>query len=102
VLCTTYTQYDAAGRLKQVTDPAGNMTFFDYDGLGRKIAMNDADLGPWRYEYDEAGHLTRQIDAKQQEIIMGYDVLGRVTLKDLPPTGPGEKDVISTYDGNIP
>src|SRR5262249_27846109 len=58
--CTTSTDYDAAGRLRSVTDPGGNTASFRYDGLGHKTGMTDPDMGTWSYTYDLDGHLTRQ------------------------------------------
>ena len=35
-----------------------------YDIRGRKIAMNDPDMGAWSYAYNAFGELTSQTDAK--------------------------------------
>src|SRR5262249_19317637 len=43
-LATTL-RYDAGGRLLEQTDPGGNTVFFTYDGLGRRLTMNDPDMG---------------------------------------------------------
>jgi YD repeat-containing protein len=94
-------QVDAEGQVRASSDPAGNTLLLAYDGLGRKIAMNDPDLGAWYYAYDENGNLVGRSDAKGQQITMYYDPLNRLTLKDLPPAGPGSEDVYNTYDGNV-
>jgi hypothetical protein len=49
-----------------------------YDGRGRKIAMDDPDMGVWTYEYNALGELIKQTDAKGQVVEMAYDVLGRM------------------------
>jgi RHS repeat-associated protein len=102
--------YDAFGNLTQTTDVAGNTTTMTYDRRGRKIAMNDPDLGTWRYAYDGLDQLLCQADAKGQTaatacpatmatigtaatVVMTYDQLGRMTQRSEP-------DLVSgwTYD----
>jgi YD repeat-containing protein len=103
--CVTTMDYDAAGRLLQTTDPANNHVSFIYDGLGRKKSMTDPDMGTWTYEYDDNGNLITQTDAKLQIIKMYYDVLNRITRKDLPPNDPlnaGPEDTTYFYDGEGP
>jgi YD repeat-containing protein len=103
--CITTMDYDAAGRLLQTTDPANNHVTFIYDGLGRKKSMTDPDMGTWLYEYDDNGNLKKQTDAKGQIILMAYDVLNRITRKDLPPNDPvntGPEDTTYFYDGEGP
>jgi YD repeat-containing protein len=100
--CTTLMQYDAAGRLIQVTDPANNNMTFTYDGLGRKKQMTDPDMGTWAYDYDDNGNLTYQKDAKGQVINLYYDPLNRIIRKDLPPAGQGSEDTTYFYDGEQP
>ncbi len=50
----------------------------DYDFLGRKTGMSDADLGNWSYAYNTLGQLTRQTDARDQTSCLYYDDLGRM------------------------
>ena len=90
---TTY-EYDILGNLLKVTDAAGNQTAMAYDSLGRKVSMDDPDMGHWEYRYDSVGNLITQVDAKGQTITFSYDPLGRVLRKHYP-TGP---DVVYTYD----
>ncbi len=105
--CDVSMTYDAAGRLLTLADPAGTTTTMTYDGLGRKLTLTDPDMGgfagkSWTYQYDDNGNLTSQTDAKGQTISLQYDLLSRVTLRDLPPAGPGEEDVTFYYDGVLP
>jgi YD repeat-containing protein len=103
--CVTQMNYDAAGRLLGITDPSWNQTTFIYDSLGRKMHMTDLDMGTWDYDYDDNGNLTYQKDAKGQIILMAYDALNRVMVKDLPPNrsnpaaAPGPEDTTYFYDG---
>ena len=83
---TTYT-YDELDNLTQVTDAAGNETGLGYDMLGRKVSMDDPDIGEWRYTYDAVDNLETQTDAKDQTITFHYDELNRRT--DLDWSGAG-------------
>jgi len=75
---TTSYLYDAYSNLTQVTDPVGNRVTMQYDRRGRKIAMNDPDMGAWTYSYNILGELVSQRDAKGQTVTMTYDVLSRM------------------------
>ncbi|WP_406656532.1 FG-GAP-like repeat-containing protein [Methanolobus sp. ZRKC2] len=68
--------------------------YFTYDSLGRKVAMNDPDMGIWTYEYDLNGNLISQTDARGVSIDLTYDALDRVTAIDYP----SDDDVSFTYD----
>jgi len=81
---TTY-EYDAYSNLTKVTDPLGNEVTMQYDLRGRKIAMNDPDMGAWSYGYDALGQLKTQTDAKGQTTTMAYyDKLGRLRTRVAP------------------
>ncbi len=104
---TTTFQYDAADRLLHRWDPGNNQISLTYDGLGRKKTMRDPDMGGfadknWQFEYDANGNLKVQVDPNGQRITFEYDELDRMTLKDLPPAGPGPEDVTFFYDGEGP
>jgi len=81
---TTSYLHDPQGNLIRVTDVSGNIVAMTYDIRGRKIAMNDPDMGAWTYAYNVLGELTSQTDAKGQTIAMAYDKLGRMTSRVLP------------------
>ena len=104
--CTTSMTYDAAGRLKTVTDAASpaNMTTITYDSIGRRTHLTDPDMGSWDYDYDDNGNLTFQKDANGKVTNMFYDPLNRITRKDLFPTGQtaGPEDTTYSYDGDPP
>ncbi|MGB9716478.1 MAG: RHS repeat domain-containing protein, partial [Thermodesulfovibrionales bacterium] len=80
IFTTKYT-YNAAGDLITVKDHKLNTTTMIYDTLGRKIKMEDPDMGRWLYCYDPNGNLLRQMDAKGQIIMFEYDELNRVLTK---------------------
>jgi RHS repeat-associated protein len=72
--------YDPAGRLRQVEDPASNLTTFTYDELGRLTSSTDPDLGTWTYAYDANGNVTQQTDGRQSAagtVYAAYDGLDR-------------------------
>jgi RHS repeat-associated protein len=77
---TSYT-YSPLDLLTQVTDAAGNTTDMTYDSLGRKLTMDDPDMGFWRYGYDANGQLISQRDARSWPTTFTYDALGRMTSK---------------------
>jgi RHS repeat-associated protein len=100
ITLTTYA-YNAAGDLIKVTDNQGNITTLAYDTLGRKINMQDPDMGYWTYEYNPNSNLINQTDAKNQRIHFDYDELNRVTNKSYFINGqPSAVDspVVYTYD----
>ena len=73
--------YDPRDLLTRVSDAAGNQTTIGYDGLGRKTAMVDPDMGSWTYALDPSGNLVRQTDARGQVLLLEYDSVDRLTAK---------------------
>lgn len=57
-------EYDTNNNLVKITDNEGNEFEFEYDALGRKVSMNDPDLGYWTYQYDLNGNLINQTGGK--------------------------------------
>lgn len=103
-LTTTYL-YNAADDLVEVRNalwdeglPDLNRIVMTYDTLGRKISMQDPDLGNWQYGYDANGNMAWQIDAKNQEIRWTYDALDRVESKTYVNGSLDDNDVSYTYD----
>ena len=106
--------YDEVGNL--LTATRGGATIkLKYDKAGRKIAMDDPDLGMvgdlyddlwgWTYAYNALGNMTRQEDAKDQVTCLYYDSLNRLKGKDYYtnsascPSDPGSGyDVSHGYD----
>ncbi len=54
---TSYSAYDALGRLRMVTDANGNKSYFLYDTVGRKVADIAADGAITEYRYDASDRL---------------------------------------------
>ncbi|MGS2716851.1 SpvB/TcaC N-terminal domain-containing protein [Eionea flava] len=75
--------YTADGNLKTTTvagDSDTTVTLY-YDAFGRKIKMDDPDMGIWTYDYNAYGQLISQTDAKGQTTIMEYDILDRMIAR---------------------
>ncbi len=94
---TTY-QYDGAGHLKTVTDSAGNVTSMDYDLLGRKLTMDDPDMGDWSYTYNAAGSLKTQTDARLITTTLNYDAAERLTQKTYSNLAPSVTFAYDAYN----
>jgi RHS repeat-associated protein len=80
---TTYA-YDATGALVRVTNHLGHVTTMTYDSLGRKVALQDPNMGSWSYSYDLTGNMVSQTDAKNQTLTFTYDLQGRILTKRYP------------------
>ena len=94
IYAATRYEYDSEGNLAKTTDHYNNQTIISYDTLGRKVFMDDPDMGYWEYSYDKNGNLIWQKDAKNQEVSFIYDALNRLTNK----SDGGALDVSYTYD----
>ncbi len=104
--------HDAGGNLTQVDHAEGRgVTRMSYDLLGRKLSMDDPDLGsgavagsePWRYAYDKRSNLIQQTDGKNQTTCLYYDTLSRLvgkwfTSTDSCPNSSSTYDVRYEYD----
>ena len=89
-----YDSFDTAGNnTQQITDAAGNVSGSVFDTLGRKVALNDPDLGYWSYIFDANGNVRSQTDNKLQTQIYTYDKLNRISTRstgggNIPPPAP--------------
>ena len=87
----TQYRYDLNDNLTGITDSQGNQKWFRYDGLKRKLFMNDPDRGTMTYTYDDASNLRETADAKSQHIQYTYDGVNRLLTENyldglpLPP-----------------
>ncbi len=79
---TTRHQYNAVGKLTQVTDAQNNIKTMTYDGLSRKTAMNDPDNGLTKYSFDNNNNLIEITDNKNQVIRFKYDDISRTLSED--------------------
>ena len=95
--------YDAAGRLITATYGAAESRLW-YDLAGRKLKMDDPDMGVWAYEYNSVGSLVAQEDARGCTTSLGYDPLNRLTSKSYsgcPSTVAATQPVSYTYDDDV-
>jgi YD repeat-containing protein len=88
----TWTQYDALNRAVTVTQNylAGELTnhlgqynlvtTYEYDALGRQVAIVDPLSRRTRVEFDQVGRTLAQIDPLEQRTEYAYDVLGNRTV----------------------
>ncbi len=76
--------YDTLGRLVAYQDASGNQWHFTWDSLGRRLSLDDPDLGPSSYAYDAAGQLTAITDAKGQTVTTAFDALNRPLTRTYP------------------
>ena len=89
--------YDELGNLMTATH-SGAVVAMTYDNAGRKLAMDDPDMGDWSYAYDALGNLTQQTDPRGCVTNLTYDLLNRLKQKTYSncPTASG---VTYYYDG---
>ncbi len=97
-------EYDLNDRLTRITDSQGNVKVMHYDGLRRKLSMNDPDAGVSTNRYDAASNLIEAVDAKGQRITYTYDGINRMLTEDYHDENSPEfsyhrsPDVIFHYD----
>ncbi|MGG7607027.1 NBR1-Ig-like domain-containing protein [Massilia sp. BKSP1R2A-1] len=79
-------EFEAFGDLSKTTDVGGNVITIGYDDLGRRISLNDPDLGLQQYRVDPLGRTfetsspeVRKIGTKK--VTMEFDALDRMTAK---------------------
>lgn len=93
--------YDDLGNLVRTEDSATppNITTVQFDSLGRKVGLQDPDMGDWSYEYDRADRLVSETDAKGQFTTILYDSLGRDSVKQIHDMGGSVVETVSyEYD----
>lgn len=72
-------EYNVAGKVKKQVDTAGRETLFDYDTSQRLIKVTDPALQITQYEYNARSQTTAVVDALNQRYEFAYDALGHVT-----------------------
>ncbi|WFE38937.1 LamG-like jellyroll fold domain-containing protein [Micromonospora sp. WMMD998] len=110
---TQRTEYNSAGDAMKITDPAGLVTEFTYDGLGRtltKTVKAEAPLGDLTttYVYDAAGQVVEQTDPPVLNQVTGavhtarttttYDADGNVTNRTVEDTTGGDSPRATSSD----
>jgi RHS repeat-associated protein len=87
---------DAAGRLRNVTNPLGQKTLFTPDALDRITQLTDDINGTTGFTYDANSNLLTVTDAKTQQTVYTYSNMNRTaTRKD-----PLLNTETYTYDNN--
>ncbi|WP_327174211.1 RHS repeat-associated core domain-containing protein [Streptomyces sp. NBC_01335] len=71
--------YTPDGKQKTVTGPDGAAWSYTYDLFGRQVTANDPDKGATSSGYTALDQVSWTKGATGQAVILGYDVLGRVT-----------------------
>lgn len=99
---TTY-MYNPEESLTRIIDAQSNVKRLFYDGLQRKVFLNDLDRGVMSYTYDDASNLRETVDAKGQRITYTYDGANRLLTEDyhdegLPFSANQATDVLYHYD----
>lgn len=74
----TQYRYDVLDNFLGYTDSQNNKKHIFYDGLKRKVFMNDPDRSWMWYAYDNASNLVRTRDARGMEIAYAYDGVNRL------------------------
>ena len=94
---TTYC-YDPDGNQVGLTDPEGNQTTWQFDGLGDTVQQTNP-LGSEYYYYNGAGELTEEIDADGRATTYAYDGIGRETQENwYNSTGTLTETISHTYN----
>jgi len=87
---------DAAGRLRNITNPLGQKTLYTPDALDRITQLTDAINGNTGFTYDANSNLLTVTDAKSQQTVYTYSNMNRTsTRKD-----PLLNTETYTYDNN--
>nr|WP_305089272.1 DUF4214 domain-containing protein [Massilia sp. YIM B04103] len=77
-------EYDGRGKTLSVTDPAGRVTNYEYDNLGRRVAEVIDQKGialRTSYEYDANGNVLTRTDANLNVSRFAYDANNRLSAK---------------------
>ena len=96
--CVTRYSYDPLGSTIRVADAQNNTKTTRYDGLKRRVGIDDPDRGHMDYDYDDGGNVTRTIDNKGQAIIYAYDGANRILAEDYLDANHITPDVSYHYD----
>ena len=75
----TLYSYTSAGKLAQLTDPAGNTWSYGYDQRGNQISAQDPDRGSTASVFDDRSQLVSTTDSRGKKVTHVYDLLGRET-----------------------
>ncbi|MBK6433313.1 choice-of-anchor Q domain-containing protein [Candidatus Amarolinea dominans] len=74
----TWTFTYTAGKLSDITDPAGRTTAFVVNGNGHLVRATFPDSTTRQFAYDSRGLLTQQTDQRGEVTSYSYDAYGRI------------------------
>lgn len=80
-------RYALPDLLAEIEDSNANIKYMRYDGLGRRIFMNDCDRGHMTHSYDAVGNALSSVDAAGQQIVYAYDGANRLLSEDYLDSG---------------
>jgi YD repeat-containing protein len=92
---STFFQYDADGRLVQITNPMGQTTSFTYDGSDRVSSAIDSHGHATEYAYDGSSRVTTITDPADNDTTISYDSSTQRTVTDRL-----DSDTIYTFDAS--
>ncbi|HVZ38854.1 MAG TPA: RHS repeat-associated core domain-containing protein, partial [Candidatus Kapabacteria bacterium] len=94
--------YDLAGRMTAYTDPSGQTTTYEYDGIGRLLGTRmPGDPAPRTHAYGPDGRLARTVMPGGITLDYGYDDAGRLAslnARNLPAGVAAIPGHLYTYD----
>jgi RHS repeat-associated protein len=93
---TTVYAFDNNSNLKQITDPLGRITKFNYDALNRLIQSIDPSTNPTNYTLNALDQLTAVQDPRQLWTTYTIDALDRVSQIASPDGGTTNQ---TAFDG---
>jgi YD repeat-containing protein len=89
--------YDGGDNLVALTDAAGNTTRYEYDELGQVVSRTDPLGAVDSYRYDEAGRLVTHVDRRGVRTTYAYDELGQPTAVSYGVDDAGDAESTVTY-----
>jgi RHS repeat-associated protein len=99
----TFYTWDLLDNLIQIKDTSGNIKTQEFDAVGKKLRIDDPDMGIRAFEYDPFGNMIKSTDNKGLSIQYTYDGANRLTSEDILDEQSEfsyhrSPDIIYTYD----
>ncbi|MES2801941.1 MAG: RHS repeat-associated core domain-containing protein [Bdellovibrionota bacterium] len=91
-------KYSALDKVTKITDPKNLDTNYLYNGFGDSSKLESKDTGNTYHKYDTMGQLVESKDANGKAVQYGYDILGRIRIKNYDESPTPGLDVTYTYD----
>lgn len=76
-------KYRPDGLLLSVLAPGNISTTFEYDGYGRKTAINDPSTGRRTFAYDTSGNIIKETDSRGKVTNFTYNAFNKLIKKEL-------------------